>query len=128
MSYRKPLWWFEDGQGGVYPAPNQQEPEGIHAIEAYLADQDRRIVKRDERGGIVVFTRFEVLDMAIIMRSDPNAHPLLYETFVYRTYHETGGPLDIDMDDGQRYCTRELALRGHEELVKLYLGENRGGA
>jgi hypothetical protein len=69
------------------------------------ADKERRVALT-ERDGVMVSTVFLSLDHNFVRRGPP----LLYETLV------RGGDHDGEMD---RYSTKEEAVAGHEQMVKL---------
>ena len=96
-----------------YILDNNNKPVAKPVLEAsqWLEDNDnRRIVKRDEIGGILVSTVFLGLDHA--WDSDI---PVLWETMIFGGEHD---------QYQERYTSYEDALEGHEFALTLITKEN----
>ena len=92
-----------------YILDNNNKPVAKPVLEAsqWLKDNDnRRIVKRDEIGDILVSTVFLGLDHA--WDSDI---PVLWETMIFGGTH--------DQEYQERYTSYEDALEGHEVAVEI---------
>ena len=96
-----------------YILDNNNKPVAKPVLEAsqWLEDNDnRRIVKRDEIGGILVSTVFLGLDHA--WDSDI---PVLWETMIFGGEHD---------QYQERYTSYEDALEGHKKALTLITKEN----
>lgn len=96
-----------------YILDNNNKPVAKPFLEAsqWLKDNDnRRIVKRDEIGGILVSTVFLGLDHA--WDSDI---PVLWETMIFGGEHD---------QYQERYTSYEDALEGHKKVLTLITKEN----
>ena len=96
-----------------YILDNNNKPVAKPVLEAsqWLEDNDnRRIVKRDEIGDILVSTVFLGLDHA--WDSDI---PVLWETMIFGGEHD---------QYQERYTSYEDALEGHKKAITLITKEN----
>lgn len=96
-----------------YILDNNNKPVAKPVLEAsqWLEDNDhRRILKRDEIGGILVSTVFLGLDHA--WDSDI---PVLWETMIFGGEHD---------QYQERYTSYKDALEGHEFALTLITKEN----
>lgn len=96
-----------------YILDNNNKPVAKPVLEAsqWLEDNDnRRIVKRDEIGDILVSTVFLGLDHA--WDSDI---PVLWETMIFGGEHD---------QYQERYTSYEDALEGHKKALTLITKEN----
>lgn len=97
------LTYILNEQGEPVPCPDVLE------WGAWFGDNDNRRLKRDEVGNVLVSTVFLGLDHSHGM----DGPPVLWETMIF------GSPAHNDYQE--RYCTREEALAGHAEALKLVL-------
>ena len=99
-----------------YILDENNEPQVCDNIKKWgewFRDNDRTIAK-DDIGNVQISTVFLGFDH----RFGPG-DPILYETMIF------GGEHDQYQD---RYCTREEALKGHQEAIDKVTGAKLGGS
>jgi len=82
----------------------------VEAAEWLEEGSDRRTIKRDEIGDILVSTVFLGLDHAWI----PGGKPVLWETMIFGGEHD---------QYQERYTSHEDALEGHKKALTLITKE-----
>lgn len=90
---------------------NKPIPASITEAADWLEESsDRRTIKRDEIGDILVSTVFLGLDHAWI----PGGKPVLWETMIFGGEHD---------QYQERYTSHEDALEGHKKALTLITKE-----
>ena len=109
MIFNRPLYYILDEQGNPYPAPDNDG--GRRAANKLLGDFEKRRIgvfeKNIDGHEIRVSTVFLVLD-----HSHGDGDPVLYETMLF----VDGNSID---NATQRYCTKDEAIQGHNDVVKV---------
>jgi hypothetical protein len=98
------LFYYLDKDDTIVPVDDFNNPEWL----CFMKDIARRRLATDVvSDGIKVSTVFLGIDHG---HGAPGNVPVLWETLVF------GGPLDGEM---RRYTSKEEALKGHEDMLRL---------
>ena len=98
--------YYTLAEDGKTPIPTNDLDE---FADLYERGNERRVVGRNSRDGIVVSTVFLVLDHQF----EDDGPPLLWETMVFG--------LEGDDEVQERYSSYEDAVAGHQRHVEQYL-------
>jgi hypothetical protein len=109
MIFSRPLYYILDAQGNPQPAPDNDA--GRRAANELLGNAEKRRIgvfeKNIDGHEITVSTVFLVLD-----HCHDGGDPVLYETMLFVDGNSIGNAT-------QRYNTKDEAIQGHNEVVKV---------